>query len=116
MIGKKTTLKTIKQLLKEYKVPVVVDTEFFQGKTHRWGIAWSYDSHVTRPPPVKRQKPYTIVLSNSLQQEVLSLRRLYDKLEVIDQPQHSIACTIYHHTVLWQHRADARPTQAQGQV
>ena len=42
MVGKKTTLRDLRQLLHELNVPVVRSMEFTQGKTQRWGIAWSF--------------------------------------------------------------------------
>lgn len=35
-------MKDLRQLLHALKIPVVRTTEFFQGRTQRWGIAWSF--------------------------------------------------------------------------
>ena len=57
MLGKKATMKTIRKELYHLSSPdgrglVVRTTEFAQGKTMRWGIAWSFIAHssaATRP-------------------------------------------------------------------
>eukprot|EP00761_Pharyngomonas_kirbyi_P010545 gb/GECH01010565.1/.p1 GENE.gb/GECH01010565.1/~~gb/GECH01010565.1/.p1 ORF type:complete len:302 (+),score=77.57 gb/GECH01010565.1/:1-906(+) len=42
MVGKKSSLKQLKSQLQQLPVPVFVTTEFSQGKTSRWGIAWTF--------------------------------------------------------------------------
>lgn len=43
LVGKKLTLKALKKWLHaEASVHVVRTTEFFQGQTSRWGVAWSF--------------------------------------------------------------------------
>jgi 23S rRNA (adenine1618-N6)-methyltransferase len=43
MVGKKVTLKALRKWLHaEPSVAVVRTTEFFQGQTSRWGVAWSF--------------------------------------------------------------------------
>lgn len=42
MVGRKTNLKTLIAKLREVGVTIVKTTEFVQGKTCRWGIAWSF--------------------------------------------------------------------------
>jgi 23S rRNA (adenine1618-N6)-methyltransferase len=41
MVGKKSTMKSMRALLYKKGVKVVRTTEFSQGKTLRWGLAWS---------------------------------------------------------------------------
>lgn len=41
MLGKKSSLTALKTYLKEHCVTNVITTEFCQGRTTRWGIAWS---------------------------------------------------------------------------
>ncbi|KAK4803014.1 hypothetical protein SAY86_001217 [Trapa natans] len=48
MVGRKTNLKSLIFKLREVGVTIVKTTEFVQGQTCRWGIAWSF------VPPVKR--------------------------------------------------------------
>lgn len=42
MVGKKATLKAIRQVLFRLPVAAIRVTEFAQGRTSRWGIAWSF--------------------------------------------------------------------------
>ncbi|XP_076901071.1 psilocybin synthase-like [Bidens hawaiensis] len=42
MVGKKSSLKNLISKLREVGVTVVKTTEFVQGQTSRWGIAWSF--------------------------------------------------------------------------
>ncbi len=53
MVGKKATLKALRKWLHaEHSVHVVRTTEFFQGQTSRWGVAWSFlaDASVANKP------------------------------------------------------------------
>jgi len=43
MVGKKTTLKMVKEALRPYKPGHITTTAFVQGKQTRWGIAWTFD-------------------------------------------------------------------------
>lgn len=49
MIGKKTNIPLVKKELRDHKIPNYQTTEFCQGKTMRWGIAWTFDTSVTFP-------------------------------------------------------------------
>lgn len=42
MIGRKSNLKFLTSKLWEVGVTVVKTTEFVQGRTSRWGLAWSF--------------------------------------------------------------------------
>ncbi|KAK7399822.1 hypothetical protein VNO78_11015 [Psophocarpus tetragonolobus] len=42
MVGKKSNLKHLISKLWEVGVTIVKTTEFVQGRTHRWGLAWSF--------------------------------------------------------------------------
>lgn len=42
MVGKKSSLKIIKDKLRKHGITNTCTTEFCQGKTLRWGIAWSF--------------------------------------------------------------------------
>ncbi len=42
MVGKKATLRRARQALHAAGVPSVRTTEFVQGRTSRWGLAWSF--------------------------------------------------------------------------
>ena len=53
MVGKKDTLKKVRALLHARGVPSVRSTQFTQGRTQRWGLAWSF----TAAQPQKRRQP-----------------------------------------------------------
>ena len=42
MVGKKETLKRVRAMLHALGVPSTRSTQFTQGRTHRWGLAWSF--------------------------------------------------------------------------
>lgn len=42
MVGKKSSLKVLMSKLRDIGVTVVKTTEFVQGQTCRWGLAWSF--------------------------------------------------------------------------
>ncbi|MBN3322585.1 MET16 methyltransferase, partial [Atractosteus spatula] len=57
MLGKKCSLAPLKEELKKQGVPKVTHTEFCQGRTMRWALAWSFCDDVTVPsPPSKKRK------------------------------------------------------------
>ncbi|XP_076435050.1 RNA N(6)-adenosine-methyltransferase mettl16-like [Babylonia areolata] len=49
MLGKKASLVPLKEILRRYKIMNFATTEFCQGKTMRWGLAWSFDNSITFP-------------------------------------------------------------------
>ena len=49
MVGRKSNLKYLISKLWEVGVTIVKTTEFVQGKTCRWGLAWSFF------PPVQKK-------------------------------------------------------------
>ncbi|PRW44527.1 methyltransferase 16 isoform X2 isoform A [Chlorella sorokiniana] len=54
MVGKKSTLRAARSLLYRHGVRVLRTTEFFQGKTSRWALAWSFVADAaaaTKPLP-----------------------------------------------------------------
>lgn len=48
MVGRKSNLRSLTSKLWDVGVTVVKTTEFVQGKTSRWGLAWSF------LPPVQK--------------------------------------------------------------
>lgn len=42
MVGKKSTLKPLKEMLREYEACSIATTMFCQGRTTRWGLAWTF--------------------------------------------------------------------------
>lgn len=60
MLGKKTSLPILKYELAKNGITNVGVTEFCQGRTMRWGLAWSFDNDVKFPsPPSKSVKAST---------------------------------------------------------
>lgn len=57
MLGKKANLKLLTSKLWEVGVTIVKTTEFVQGQTSRWGLAWSFmptARTIIAPPVVKK--------------------------------------------------------------
>lgn len=48
MVGRKASLRKLLAIFREHHVPTYRTTEFFQGRTKRWGIAWTF---TTAPVP-----------------------------------------------------------------
>ncbi|KAL3666227.1 hypothetical protein V7S43_009012 [Phytophthora oleae] len=53
MVGKKSSLRKLLALLRGAKVQSTRTTEFFQGRTKRWGIAWTFSADVIDDPSAK---------------------------------------------------------------
>lgn len=58
MLGRKSNLKVLIAKLWDVGVTIVKTTEFVQGRTSRWGLAWSF------VPPV-RKMPSSQVMEKS---------------------------------------------------
>ncbi|XP_060637140.2 RNA N6-adenosine-methyltransferase METTL16 isoform X1 [Anolis sagrei] len=77
MLGKKCSLAPLKKELRIHGVPKVTHTEFCQGRTMRWALAWSFYEDVTvlSPPSKKRKlgkprKPFTFLVLASIAKEL----------------------------------------------
>ncbi|XP_028938135.1 RNA N6-adenosine-methyltransferase METTL16 [Ornithorhynchus anatinus] len=77
MLGKKCSLAPLKEELRIQGVPKVTHTEFCQGRTMRWALAWSFYDDVTVPsPPSKKRKlekprkPITFLVVESVMKEL----------------------------------------------
>jgi 23S rRNA A1618 N6-methylase RlmF len=53
MVGRKASLRKLLALLREHQVQNTRTTEFFQGRTKRWGIAWTFSTDVADDPSVR---------------------------------------------------------------
>ncbi|TMW65926.1 hypothetical protein Poli38472_003691 [Pythium oligandrum] len=53
MIGRKASLRLVLAVLREHEIRNVCTTEFFQGRTKRWGIAWTFAEDVSLNEQVK---------------------------------------------------------------
>ncbi|XP_033626955.1 RNA N6-adenosine-methyltransferase mettl16-like [Asterias rubens] len=86
MIGKKASLGPLKQELAKHKIRNVTTTEFCQGRTMRWGIAWTFHDDIeplVHMSPVKKfkrdkERPPLVItvpeqyVQNALQQQEVS--------------------------------------------
>jgi methyltransferase len=60
MVGHKSSLNTLKSELKKVGVASSTQTEFCQGRTTRWGLAWTFDPELNLeviPKDKKKEKP-----------------------------------------------------------
>ncbi|XP_007898901.1 RNA N6-adenosine-methyltransferase mettl16 [Callorhinchus milii] len=77
MLGKKCSLAPLKEELRQQGVPKVTHTEFCQGRTMRWALAWSFYDDVTMPsPPSKKrklEKPRKPIIFTVLESTIMEL-------------------------------------------
>ncbi|KAK6191421.1 hypothetical protein SNE40_003115 [Patella caerulea] len=73
MVGKKINVSVIKEELKRRQISNFSTTEFCQGKTMRWGIAWTFDTTIKFPKSYFEKKKkanskliYEIPLDNGM--------------------------------------------------
>ncbi|KAL4187933.1 hypothetical protein AMTRI_Chr09g41610 [Amborella trichopoda] len=64
MVGRKSNLKCLTSKLREVGVSIVKTTEFVQGWTSRWGLAWSFLSPTKRivPQQISEKKNHSFML------------------------------------------------------
>ncbi|XP_018409607.1 PREDICTED: methyltransferase-like protein 16 [Nanorana parkeri] len=95
MLGKKCSLAPLKEELRIQGVPKVAHTEFYQGKTMRWALAWSfYDDVIIPNPPSKKRKldkPRKPMLFTILETTVLMLK---EKLNGSQDPAPSYVAVV----------------------
>ncbi|XP_054273792.1 U6 small nuclear RNA (adenine-(43)-N(6))-methyltransferase [Macrosteles quadrilineatus] len=87
MVGHKTSVGKVKQVLETAGVPSasVVTTEFCQGQTTRWGIAWTLDPAITLPHiEMKKKKPtsFSQTFKSDLNSTVERLKQLLEELQI----------------------------------
>ena len=93
MIGIKSSLNTLKKELKELNVPSICITEFHQGHTTRWGLAWTFDPTLDlnkvslKETSNKKNKPFhfNIPLNQIAKDKMVSLlTSIFEDLKVND--------------------------------
>ncbi|CAN8239542.1 unnamed protein product [Cochlearia groenlandica] len=78
MLGKKANLKLLISKLWEVGVTIVKTTEFVQGQTSRWGLAWSFmpiARKIVAPPSVAKKSVSSFMLEG--------IRRQYSAADVL---------------------------------
>ncbi|KAG7484066.1 hypothetical protein MATL_G00045170 [Megalops atlanticus] len=90
MLGKKCSLTPLKEELRKQGVPKVTHTEFCQGRTMRWALAWSFYDDVTVPsPPSKKRKLEKVRKPLSFMVLQPTLKLLQAKVSETSSPAHS---------------------------
>lgn len=70
LLGHKSSLNRVKKVLSDYQVLSHTSTQFCQGKTMRWGIAWTFfpgvklDSIVGTKAKKDKEKPFSFFVDN----------------------------------------------------
>ncbi|KAL7587184.1 hypothetical protein Lser_V15G40211 [Lactuca serriola] len=77
MVGKKSNLKSLIGKLREVGVSVVKTTEFVQGQTCRWGVAWSF------VPPSKKIISSHVASKNVLTFMLQGIQRNFSAFHVL---------------------------------
>ncbi|KAJ6395722.1 hypothetical protein OIU77_020891 [Salix suchowensis] len=86
MVGRKVNLKFLTSKLREVGVTIVKTTEFVQGQTCRWGLAWSF------VPPVRKIISLLVPEKSSLSFTLEGLQRQFSAFHVL-QSVESFFCT-----------------------
>ncbi|XP_030847867.1 RNA N6-adenosine-methyltransferase mettl16-like [Strongylocentrotus purpuratus] len=78
MLGKKSSLALVREELRKHKIRNVTHTEFCQGRTMRWGIAWTFKEDMESPllacPKRKlaeKNVPFTVTVPDTYIKRVL---------------------------------------------
>ncbi|PIK50902.1 putative methyltransferase-like protein 16 [Apostichopus japonicus] len=79
MLGKKSSVGQVVAELKKEKVPTWTTTEFCQGRTMRWGVAWSYQRTAKKHSPGKKKSKEKPPLA--IQVPPTYIDKLFQKLE-----------------------------------
>ena len=90
MLGLKSSVSKVLDMLKHYNITNVAKTEFCQGQTTRWAIAWSFLPNIAlRTVPIqgqhiKKNKVYTFTVPNMKDvDKPVSIDDTFNKLERI---------------------------------
>ncbi|KAK7319240.1 hypothetical protein RJT34_03958 [Clitoria ternatea] len=92
MIGRKSNLKCLVSKLWEVGVSIVKTTEFVQGRTSRWGLAWSFFPPVQKSSISLPEKKNMSFMLEGLQRE----HGAFNVLEAVKSyfSLHSLSCTL----------------------
>ncbi|XP_793611.2 RNA N6-adenosine-methyltransferase mettl16 [Strongylocentrotus purpuratus] len=78
MLGKKSSLALVREELRKHKIRNVTHTEFCQGRTMRWGIAWTFKEDMESPLPAcpkrklaEKNVPFTVTVPDTYIKRVL---------------------------------------------
>ncbi|KAF7810798.1 U6 small nuclear RNA (adenine-(43)-N(6))-methyltransferase-like [Senna tora] len=93
MVGRKSNIKCLVSKLWAVGVTVVKTTEFVQGKTCRWGLAWSF------LPPVQKKLPSSIPEKSNMSFMLEGLQRQHSAIHVLQAVEsyfslHGVPCTL----------------------
>ncbi|CAI8617727.1 unnamed protein product [Vicia faba] len=93
MIGRKSNLKCLTSKLWEVGVTVVKTTEFVQGRTSRWGLAWSF------LPIVQHKSSISLPNKNNMSFMLEGLQRKDGAINVLEGVKsyfslHGLSCTM----------------------
>lgn len=99
MVGHKCNLAALKQLLRQVEVTSFKQTEFHQGHTTRWGLAWTYyDIDLRKVPQAtvaaarKKPKPPLKFVIPPVSDESVTLDDVITKVRGILQTLHVSIC------------------------
>ncbi|KAI5059362.1 hypothetical protein GOP47_0025681 [Adiantum capillus-veneris] len=81
MVGRKVNLKILTSKLREKKVRMLRTTEFVQGRTCRWGLAWTYNA----PPERLLQQQARPFISNNASFMIEGLPRQCKAYDVLQE-------------------------------
>lgn len=87
MMGHKNSVKIVENFLKEANVHSIGTTEFCQGHTTRWAIAWTYDSQIVlrkvkKEDTKKNNTPYTLPVEQKIEFVVSRIKELLSRIGV----------------------------------
>ncbi|KAJ0010308.1 hypothetical protein Pint_34356 [Pistacia integerrima] len=86
MVGRKLNLKFLISKLREVRVTIVKTTEFVQGQTYRWGLAWSF------VPPAKKIVSTHVAEKKNLSFMLEGVQRQFSAIDVLHSIE-SFFCT-----------------------
>lgn len=86
MFGKKSSLIQIKNFLYEKNIKNISHTEFSQGKTTRWGIAWSFsDDYLPKSDNSKEVVPKKDIKEKTMSMEFSISMNQHELKEIVQK-------------------------------